>query len=252
MLTGSDPLVVRLAFAVGMAAAGAWIGAAKRLSHLALCVLISFAAGALLAVAVFEIIPESIRSAGVLPGILSALSGYALFWIITRFVFHVCPACAATHTEEHSKKIAPQMLVALAIHSFMDGLAVAGGEAHGHAGTGLPVLLAVAYHKLPEGLALALIAVAAGWSRASAFALAFGLEAVTTLGGGFTAVALGLTGDSAMTGLLLGHVGGGFIFLVIHALLGEAIKHHPKPTIAAALAGAASVLAAGFFAGDSL
>ncbi|MBI4432173.1 MAG: ZIP family metal transporter [Candidatus Omnitrophica bacterium] len=233
--------MARLLLAVLMAGAGAFIAVGfKRISHLGLCLLISFAAGALLAVALFDIFPESVALSGLLSALVSFVSGYLLFLIITRFVFHICPACAATHTEVEFKAVTLPMIVALSIHSFMDGLAISGGHALPE-GSGLLILSAVAYHKLPEGLALALVARSSGMNRSKSFFLSFSVEAITTLAGGICGMMVFPDGASPALGFALGHVGGGFVFLVFHALLGEAFRHHPRSTILAAVLGSASI-----------
>ncbi len=220
----------------------------KKISHLGLCVLISFAAGALLAVSLLDIVPEALKLVGWPAGILSLLSGYALFFLVTKFIFHICPACAATHTEINFKAITIAMLVALSIHSFMDGLAIYSGYLT-HSSIGILIFLAVAYHKLPEGMALTLVARGSGMKRLSAFAICVGLELATTLTGGMVGLVMMIPDSSKWIGYILGHVAGGFIFLVIHALLSEVIKHHPRSTILAAMAGGASIAVAGLLIG---
>src|SRR5258706_15989415 len=89
-------VLLAFALAVGGGAAGAVLGH----SHRRLCALISLGAGTLLGVTLFAILPES---AAVLHwwGLLLALaSGYAAFFLITKYVYHVCPACAASHFDE--------------------------------------------------------------------------------------------------------------------------------------------------------
>lgn len=242
-------MILRLVIAVLMATLGAVIAVSfKKISHLGLCVLISFAAGALLAVSFLDIIPEAFELAGWKAGFLSVLSGYLLFWLISRFVFHVCPACSATHTEVNFKAITITMVVALSVHSFMDGLAIYSGSLI-TSPVGVLILLAVAFHKLPEGMALTLVSRGSGFSRLKSFMISFGLEAATTLAGGLAGFLTLVPGSSRWVGYILGHVGGGFLYLVIHALLSEVIKHHPQSTILAALAGAGSIGAIGFWIG---
>ena len=224
-----------------MATLGAFLSVSfKKISHWWLCLLISFAAGALLAVALFDIFPETFSMIGFFPGVLSISSGYLLFWVITKFVFHICPACAATHTEVNFKAVTTAMIAALAVHSFMDGLAIYSGSVMGSQ-IGVLILAAVAYHKLPEGMALALVARSSGISRVKAFSISFFLEAVTTLTGGLVGVFFLVPESAKWIGFILGHVGGGFVFLVLHALLSEVVKHHPRSTLLAALVGAASI-----------
>ena len=139
------------------------------------------------------------------------------------------------------------MVVALSVHSFMDGLAIYSGYVTGSAKIGGLILLAVAYHKLPEGMALTLVARGSGLSRAKSFSISFFLEAVTTLAGGIAGLLFVIPTSIHWVGYILGHVGGGFVFLVVHALLSEVIKHHPRSTILAALVGGASIALASIF-----
>src|SRR5438445_3077264 len=150
---------VGMAFA--LAVAGGALGASLAHSHRRLCALISLGAGTLLGVTLFAILPES---AAVLHwwGLLLALaSGYAAFFLITKYVYHVCPACAASHFDEATthrfSEIAAAMTLALAIHCTVDGLAIAAGqEAHeAHTATGrivgVSIVVAICVHKVPEG-----------------------------------------------------------------------------------------------------
>ena len=241
-------ILIRLVVAIVMATIGASLAVSfKKISHRWLCILISFAAGALLAVALLEIFPETFELIGWKGGALSIASGYFLFFAITRFIFHICPACAATHTEINFKAITWAMVAALSVHSFMDGLAIYSGYVTGSAKIGGLILLAVAYHKLPEGMALTLVARGSGLSRAKSFSISFFLEAVTTLAGGIAGLLFVIPTSIHWVGYILGHVGGGFVFLVVHALLSEVIKHHPRSTILAALVGGASIALASIF-----
>lgn len=232
-----------------MAAVGGFAAISfKKISHFGLCLLISLAAGALLAVALLDLIPETIRSAGWIGGMLSIASGYILFALISRFIFHVCPACSATHTELNFKAVTATMVAALSIHSFMDGLAICSGYL-ATADMGILILLAVAFHKLPEGLALTLVARGSGLGRRRAFLFCLGLEGVTTLAGGLSGFFVLVHEASRWIGYVLGHIAGSFIFIVLHALLSEVFKHHPRSTVMAALAGALSMAVAGFMVG---
>ncbi|MBI3251775.1 MAG: ZIP family metal transporter [Candidatus Omnitrophica bacterium] len=242
-------LFIRLFIAVFMATLGAFLAVSfKKISHRSLCILISFAAGALLAVSLFDIFPETVEIVGFLPAIFSFLSGYLVFFFITRFVFHICPACAATHTEVNFKAVTLAMVVALSVHSFMDGLAIYSGYV-ATSKIGLLIFLAVAYHKLPEGMALALVSRGSGAGRARSFFLSFSIESLTTFAGGVAGLVALLPGASRWVGYVLGHVGGGFVFLVVHALLSEVIKHHPRSTLLAAFLGAVSISLVGVFFG---
>jgi zinc transporter ZupT len=214
------------------AVAGGSISAALHLEHKPLCALISFAAGTLLGVTLFAILPESFNACPWWAVSLALIAGYALFFFISKHLHHVCPACAASHFDadaaRHFSEIAAALILALAIHSTTDGLALGlQGEAPASAPTKWSLFSALCIHKVPEGLALGSLLVGAGFSRTSAFGWVAAVEATTVVGG-----VIGyffLTGISSVwIGLILAYVGGGFVYLAVHAVLGEMLKHGKK------------------------
>src|SRR5437016_9611484 len=145
--------------AYAFAVVGGTVSALLRLGHKPLCALISFAAGTLLGVTLFAIIPESLENSSWWAMALAAVTGYALFFFISKYVHHVCPACAASHFDEdatrHFSQIATALIVGLAIHSTTDGLALGiQQEAPAPDATKWSLFAALCMHKVPEGLAL--------------------------------------------------------------------------------------------------
>src|SRR6059058_5054537 len=214
------------------ALAGGSISASLRLEHKPLCALISFAAGTLLGVTIFAILPESFGACPWWALLLALISGYALFFFISKHVHHVCPACAASHFDadatRHFSDIANALIVALAIHSTTDGLALGiQGEAPAIAAAKWSLFSALCIHKVPEGLALGSLLIGAGLQRTAAIGWVAAVEATTLLGG-----VIGyffLTNISVLwLGLIMAHVGGGFIYLATHAVVGEMLKHGKK------------------------
>jgi len=211
------------------AVAGGSISASLRLEHKALCALISFAAGTLLGVTIFAILPESFGACPWWAVLLALITGYALFFFISKHVHHVCPACAASHFDadatRHFNEIATALIVALAIHSTTDGLALGiQGEAPATGAARWSLFSALCIHKVPEGLALGSLLIGAGMQRTAAVGWVAAVESTTLLGGviGYFFV----TSISTLwLGLIMAHVGGGFIYLATHALVGEMLKH---------------------------
>ena len=244
---------VILAFA--LAVGGGALGAALGTSHKRLCALISVGAGTLLGVTVFAILPETMEELHWWQLLLGLGSGYAVFAVISRYIFHVCPACAASHFDEATthrfSEIASAMMLALAIHCTVDGLAMAAGHASQDqsnvaasaaqppapaAGgathepskeerrvTYFSIILAVCVHKVPEGLALGALLLGAGLSRGGILLRVMAVESTTLLGG---AVGLLFLKSVSQFWLALAHAGGGFFFLATHAVIGEILKHH--------------------------
>jgi zinc transporter ZupT len=228
-------VVFRVLLAFALALLGGVISSVMAVSHERLCRLISLAAGTLMGVTLFSIIPESYAAMSLWQLILALATGYALFLLISRYVFHVCPACAASHFDEATthrfSEIATAMIIALGLHSTMDGLAIAlGKESEMAGGISAALLLAVCVHKIPEGLALGALLLAAGLRRSVALSWVAAVEATTLLGG-----ALGLWAAPQVSelwlDLIIAHVGGGFIFLAVHAVFGELVKHGRKPVL---------------------
>jgi zinc transporter ZupT len=214
------------------AVAGGSISASLHLKHKPLCALISFAAGTLFGVTLFAIFPESFGACPWWAVLLALVTGYALFFFISKHVHHVCPACAASHFDadatRYFSEIATALIVALTIHSMTDGLALGiQGEAPATGATKWSLFAALCIHKVPEGLALGSLLIGAGFSRASAVGWVAAVESTTLLGG-----VIGyffLTNVSALwLGLIMAHVGGGFVYLAVHAVLGEMLKHGKK------------------------
>src|SRR6266511_5568464 len=228
MVTALWQVVAAYVFAL----AGGGISTSLRLEHKPLCALISFAAGTLLGVTIFAIVPESLNYSGVWPVVGAAATGYLLFFFISKHVHHVCPACAASHFDadatRHFSEIANATISAVAIHSTTDGLALEiQGETPSTDAAKWSLFSALCIHKVPEGLALGSLLIGAGLQRAAAVGWVAAVEATTLLGG-----VIGyffLTNISILwLGLIMAHVGGGFIYLATHAVVGEMLKHGKK------------------------
>jgi len=214
------------------ALAGGAVSTSLRLEHKPLCALISFAAGTLLGVTLFAIVPESLNYTFAWPVIAAAATGYFLFFFISKHVHHVCPACAASHFDvdatRHFSEIATALIVALAIHSTTDGLALGiQQDAPSTNATKWSLFSALCIHKVPEGLALGSLLIGAGLPRATALGWVAAVEATTLVGGAIGILWLANV-STFWLGLIMANVGGGFLYLATHAVLGEMLKHGKK------------------------
>jgi zinc transporter ZupT len=233
-----------------LAIVGAALGTSLARSHKRLCALISLGAGTLLGVTAFAIVPEGFADLQWWGVLLSLASGYLLFLLITKYVYHVCPACAASHFDEatrhHFGEFATAMMIALAIHCTADGLALAAGhETHASRGQGgraldYSLILAVCVHKIPEGLALGALLLGAGFTQAKTLALVAAVESTTLLGGVLGALIVHNI-STAWLAAILTHVGGGFLFLAAHAVRGEIFEHHKTLVLTNFTAGFAAI-----------
>jgi zinc transporter ZupT len=229
------------------ALAGGSISTSLHLAHKPLCAMISFAAGTLLGVTLFAILPESSGACPWWAVILALATGYALFFFISKHVHHVCPACAASHFDadsaRHFSEIAAALIVALAIHSTTDGLALGiQQEAPVGEATTWSLFSALCIHKVPEGLALGSLLIGAGLHRRAALNWVAAVEATTLLGGVIGIFFLAKI-STFWLGLIMAHVGGGFFYLAAHAVLGEMLKHGKKLVLTSFSVGVALIAA---------
>ncbi|SPE61492.1 putative Zinc/iron permease [Verrucomicrobia bacterium] len=240
-----SPVLIRIfaAFAIALGAGG--LSALLARTHRQLCAFISLGAGTLLGVAACGIAPECLEALRWWQFLLGAASGYLLFAIVSRYIFHVCPACAASHfddaTTHHLAEFGLAMMIALAIHCTVDGLALAVGHEESEA-VDWSVTFAICVHKFPEGLALGALLLGGGFQRKRMLWLVAAVESTTILGGLLGWFVLGNV-SSFWLALALANAGGGFFYLAIHAMLGEIFRHH-KTLVLANFAAGFSVIAA--------
>lgn len=223
-------LLLRTTIATLVAFGGGTLGIGLgRVAPRRLNLLVYLALGGLLAITLGDVLPDT-KSLLSWPAFgLAVGSGFVLFWMLTRYVSPICPACAFSAfdpaTGAKMGRTVTLLLLALSLHCAMDGLAVVIGDTiTGH--PNLFLLLAVSLHKLPEGLALALLLLGAGYSRRSALLWTLAVESLTEVG-----ALIGIFGLRHVApfwlGLVFAHVGGGFLYLVTSAL--GLLAHRPAP-----------------------
>jgi zinc transporter ZupT len=231
-MTAAMSILLRIVAAFAVALAGGVFSALLARTHKQLCAFISLGAGTLLGVAVCGIAPECLAALRGWQFLLAAGSGYALFALVSKYIFHVCPACAASHFDEATThrlaEFAMAMMIALGVHCSVDGLALAAGYEEATP-VDLSITFAICVHKFPEGLALGALLLGGGFQRAKMLRLVAAVEFMTILGGllgWFVLQHVPHSWLSLTLALMLANAGGGFLYLAIHAVLGEILKHH--------------------------
>lgn len=223
-------ILFQIFLAFGIALAGGALSAWLAKTHRQLCAFISLGAGTLLGVAVCGIAPECLEILNWWQFALAVVSGYFLFAVITKYIYHICPACAASHFDEATThrlaEFATAMMLALAIHCTVDGLALAAGNEE-TSSVGLPIAFAICVHKFPEGLALGALLLGGGYARWKMLWLVAAVESTTILGGILGWFVL-KNASGFWLALALANAAGGFLYLAVHAVLGEIFKHHKK------------------------
>ena len=172
--------------ALGLAAAAiSLLGALLVLSHRwerrLLNYFIAVGSGFMLATALLEMLPKSIELAGE-RALWLVLCGYLLVHFFEHSLTGHFHFGEEVHPEEHfDPRVGYAAVFGMIIHTFFDGAAIASGFIlSGYLGS--VIFLAVLLHKIPDGVTVASVMLAAGRGRSGALR-ASGLISLATLAG---------------------------------------------------------------------
>jgi zinc transporter ZupT len=222
--------------AIVSAAGGVWLTSLHALSRR----LVPFSGGLLMGVALFWLLPEVAATLRWPLAIAWTFAGLAALAAVDRFLYPVCPACS--HSHEHSgcetrlHGFAVPLLIAASVHSLLDGWLA--GSARDGAAFAPALLLAIGFHKAPEGVALGVITRASLSSRGAALAWC-ALAQSATLAGAALQSNLAPHMDPRSLEEFLAIAAGTFLYLGGHAIHGELRRSGPLPTFWPALTGVA-------------
>lgn len=207
-----SPSVARFLVAMlfGLTAAGANLIGGLLISHRQwsrryLKYFIALGAGFMLATALLEMIPESVRLRANSQSKLFGETGPVFVLVLAGyFLVHFFEHTIAPHfhfgEETHHEELAHAhagyaALLGLVIHTFFDGVAIASGLLVS-SWLGGVIFVAIFLHKLPEGFTVASLMLASGQSRGVAFISSAILGAATILGTGLMFLLHGTVADA--------------------------------------------------------
>jgi zinc transporter ZupT len=205
-----------------------------------------FSGGLLMGIAVFWILPEIAERDGWLGGCAGLIAGFSLLWLIDRYLYPVCPTCSHTHHHEDCSRtlhgFAAPLLIAAGLHSFFDGWSLAISQQKGYEGLKVAFLVGIGVHKLPEGLALGALLIAALGAEWRAMLGATAAQSMMLLGG---VLAVFLADHLAMkwTVAFLSVAAGAFVYLGYHAVDSEYQQRGLATSLMPALTGAVGAAA---------
>jgi len=242
-LTGLYPtLVYLLALTLAGAFAGMRLAEVPSISRRVL----PFSGGLLAGIALFWILPEIASRDGWLLGIAGLISGFAILWLINRYLYPVCPTCAHSHHHEDCARslhgFAAPLLIASGLHSFFDGWSLAISQQRGYEDLRKAFLVGVGVHKLPEGLALGALLIAALGTERRAMLGATVAQSMTLVGGAL-AVAFSDRLAANWSVAFLSVAAGAFSYLGYHAVDSEYQQRGFATSWMPALTGAAGAAA---------
>ena len=223
-------LVLLTALGVGGATVfGALIGFIfKKISHRFSDIVLSFAAGVMLAAAVLGLIIPSLEYGGkfgILITVAGIFAGAVCLNIIDKLVPHL-HKFVGDETESHNNENLSRVLLfvlAIAIHNLPEGIAAGVGFGSGDTTQALIIAGGIALQNIPEGMVIIAPMLAAGISPRKTFILAMitGLvEVVGTLIGYF-AVSI----STAVLPFALAFAGGTMLYVISDEMIPETHSH---------------------------
>jgi ZIP family zinc transporter len=219
--------------ATGIGALGVY--SVRRLSRSANDVLLSGAAGIMLAAVFFSLLAPGIEvavadsatragaSAIVIAGMLA---GAGLLALVHRVVPHEHFTLGREGPEAAHIRRIWLFVLAITLHNVPEGLAVGVGFGAGEVTSGIPLALGIALQNVPEGLAVAAGLSAIGYAPTRAFLLSLGtglLEALGALAGAAGAAIAG-----ALLPFALAFAAGAMLFVIASEIIPETARDEHK------------------------
>ena len=141
---------------------------------------VALGAGFLMATALLEMTPESMRLSPQLGPVL-IMAGYCAMHLLEHTISAHFHYGEETHEEFVSSHTSYSVLGGLSVHALFDGVAIGSGFVVNSA-LGWLIFLAIFLHKMPEGFTMASIMLASGKGRKAAFLSAVALAVATLVG----------------------------------------------------------------------
>ncbi|MBE6932993.1 MAG: ZIP family metal transporter [Ruminococcaceae bacterium] len=250
-------MVLLTALGVGGATViGAILGFAfKKISHRFSDIVLSFAAGVMLAAAVIGLILPSLEYGGKtgLPvTVVGIFCGALCLNLLDRLVPHL-HRLSGVDQEVHPDQTAKLnkillFVMAIAIHNLPEGLAAGVGFGTGNPGEALTIAAGIALQNIPEGMVIIAPMLAAGMGKGRTFVIAMMTGVVEVLGTllGYLAVSV----STAVLPFALAFAGGTMLYVISDEMIPETHAHgSERGATYSLLAGFALMLAMSHYLG---
>ena len=210
----------------GATVAGALIGFLfQGLSHKFSDIILSFAAGVMLAAAVLGLILPSLEYGNIWVTILGIFAGSIFLNLVDKLVPHL-HSMAGTDTESHNNAKLNKVLLfvlAIAIHNLPEGIAAGVGFGTDNVSRAMIIATGIALQNIPEGIVIIAPMLSAGVSKSRTFAIAMMTGVVEVLGTlvGYMAVEVSVT----VLPFALSFAGGTMLYIISDEMIPETHAH---------------------------
>ncbi len=236
-------MVLLTALGVGLATVfGAVIGFCfRKISHTFSDIILSFAAGIMLAAAVIGLILPAVEYGGkngLVITVIGVFAGALALNVFDKFVPHLHRLVGA-ESEEHNNENLSRVLLfvfAIGLHNLPEGIAAGVGFGAGDTSKALMIAGGIALQNIPEGMVIIAPMLAAGVSPQKTFVCALLTGAVEVVGTllGYFAVSI----STAILPFALAFAGGTMLYVISDEMIPETHAHgHQRGATYALLVG---------------
>ena len=194
----------------------------KNPSNKFLSFILQFAAGLMLAIICFDLIPEALEVSNLSSTFIGIFIGVAAMIVCDNLVKKIYNKKGKSKSTTNSLlKTGIIVGIGLAIHNFPEGLAIGSGF-ESSIKLGFSLALAIALHDIPEGISMSVPMKNGGMSKFKAVILTL-LSGVTTGIGAFFGAIVGGISESII-GICLSFAAGAMLYIVSGQLIPESNK----------------------------
>ena len=205
----------------------------KKSSENMTCWMLSFAAGVMVSIVCFGLVPEAIGLTNVIVSVFGLVLGIVIIMILNRIVDKVTPTKEENlkiHStpeelfhesnilQDNSKMLRSGILIlaAISLHNIPEGIAIGAGGSHDFR-LGALLAIMIALHNIPEGMAIAAPLLAGGINRWKVVFLT-ALSGAPTFLGGVVGILIGNISDFAIA-MSLSAAGGAMLYVVFGEIM---------------------------------
>ncbi|MGI5912694.1 MAG: ZIP family metal transporter [Syntrophomonadaceae bacterium] len=178
-----------------------------------LAIFLGLASGVMVAVVIFDMLPSALFYSGWSLALWGILLGFIIMIIFNRYIF------TSSNTQNSLIALGYMIMLGIALHDLPEGMAIALGSEM-KARTGMVIAMGIGIHNIPEGMAIAAPLLMAGISKIRIIGQMLLVGLITPLGTilGFIVI----TFLPRLLPLLLGLASGIMIYLVLFQLWPQA------------------------------
>lgn len=186
----------------------------KNRSNLLISSIMSIAAGLMIAVVTFDLIPEAIHIGGMPKALIGIMSGVICITLLDIFL----PNVSLVKSKGNYMKTAILLGISLTAHNFPEGIAIGSSFGAGQS-LGIGLCIIIGLHDIPEGATVSASLIKSSISRKKILLLT-GLTALPTAMGALFGVFISEISNTFIT-LSLGFAGGTMLYIVCGELIPE-------------------------------